>query len=410
MPADVHLSRVLLCCARICVIMARGWHDAWGLAAALLLLALQPCAACSDVLVACGRYAQAPASARTFDWRVAGAPSRRHHSWILPPAGAARAPCSLVPTPSTLASCPTAPHACSPVCRTSSSNINYSVNLSPPGHQYTAGVVATGVPARTFTWKHGFAGLNILNSALVVDGLNDAGLSAAYLWQESAMLISNYTADGPEFALAADDLLAYILGTFSDVDEAVEFMSSGAFQVCFVGGACLGCGYLERQQWILRLRDLQCSPCQHPASQPHTRFTLPHLIQPWCRRRRAIPLLVQLVTGVPGSAVGAMLAGEGGECLHHTLRANQSAPAAGQPHASASPSGSPCRCRCRRPPCSAVVPLQSPQMSSPCTSHCVTLEATRSWCSLGAMWRCGSLPAHCLPSYGAHHCVAVPQR
>ena len=79
MPADVHLSRVLLCCARICFIMARGWHVAWCLAAALLLLALQPCAACSDVLVACGRYAQAPASARTFDWRVAGAPSRRHH-------------------------------------------------------------------------------------------------------------------------------------------------------------------------------------------------------------------------------------------------------------------------------------------------------------------------------------------
>jgi hypothetical protein len=108
------------------------------------------------------------------------------------------------------------------------------VNLSPPGHQYTAGVVAAGVPARAFTWKHGFAGLNILNSAFVVDGLNDAGLSAAYLWQESAMLISNYTTDGPEFALAADDLLAYILGTFSDVDEAVEFMSSGTFQVRFL--------------------------------------------------------------------------------------------------------------------------------------------------------------------------------
>ena len=70
--------------------------------------------------------------------------------------------------------------------------MNFTVELSPPGLQYTAGAVAEGVPARTFTLKHGFAALNILDSGIVVDGLNDAGLSAAYLWQESAMLSGNY--------------------------------------------------------------------------------------------------------------------------------------------------------------------------------------------------------------------------
>ena len=111
------------------------------------------------------------------------------------------------------------------------SDCNFTIDLSPPGLQYTALAVADGIPPGNFTWELGFAGLDLLNGAILVDGLNEAGLSAAYLWQESAMLSGNYSADGPQLALAADDLVPYLLGNFRSVAEAVKFMSSGDLQV-----------------------------------------------------------------------------------------------------------------------------------------------------------------------------------
>lgn len=59
---SAHLLRSLQDCA----VMSARVQAPWGLVAALLLLVVGS-RACSDVLVACGPYAQAPASARTLD-------------------------------------------------------------------------------------------------------------------------------------------------------------------------------------------------------------------------------------------------------------------------------------------------------------------------------------------------------
>ncbi|KAL4443731.1 hypothetical protein ABPG75_011468 [Micractinium tetrahymenae] len=152
-------------------------------AAAVWLVAGGPLAwACSDVFVACGPYAAAPASMRTADW-------------------------------------------------VAYNDLNFTVGLSPPKLQYNAAALAAGLTGTRYTWRHGFAGLFLLDGAILEDGLNDAGLSAAWLWQDASPMQSNYSAEGPEVALAAQDLVPYLLGNFRTVKEVADFMDPQKLQV-----------------------------------------------------------------------------------------------------------------------------------------------------------------------------------
>lgn len=71
-------------------------------------------------------------------------------------------------------------------------DLNYTANLFPPGAVLSAPPLCTACPSRNYTLPLGFAALGMLDGEVLVDGMNEAGLSAAYLWLSGSPLQSNF--------------------------------------------------------------------------------------------------------------------------------------------------------------------------------------------------------------------------
>ena len=89
------------------------------------------------------------------------------------------------------------------------------IKIVPRGQQMTSNA-PDGEKGLSWSSKYGFVGVNALDMDRYCDGLNEKGLSAAFLWLEETEYPQPVVAEN---ALSIQDTGAWILGNFATVDE-----------------------------------------------------------------------------------------------------------------------------------------------------------------------------------------------
>ncbi|MHC4358606.1 MAG: linear amide C-N hydrolase, partial [Planctomycetota bacterium] len=79
-----------------------------------------------------------------------------------------------------------------------------------------------GVKALTWVTEHGFLGQTWRGGSAIVDGVNDEGLYAAYLYLPHFTEYPKYNPADPRPAVGILDLTGYLLGTAGSVSDALE--------------------------------------------------------------------------------------------------------------------------------------------------------------------------------------------
>ncbi|MFA6118500.1 MAG: choloylglycine hydrolase family protein [Parachlamydiales bacterium] len=87
----------------------------------------------------------------------------------------------------------------------------------------------------SWTSKYAYIGITILNSELLVDGMNEKGLSMDALWFADSKYPANITKN--ENTLALEDISNWILGSFANVDEVKEGLKKVNFWVHYINQA-----------------------------------------------------------------------------------------------------------------------------------------------------------------------------
>lgn len=102
------------------------------------------------------------------------------------------------------------------------SNLNSQYVIVPRGYEqrsYVPGGQQTGM---TFKARYGYVGLAVEQKEFVAEGLNEAGLSAGLFYFPGYGQYEDYNPAQQSSSIADLQLVAWILGNFSTVDEAVE--------------------------------------------------------------------------------------------------------------------------------------------------------------------------------------------
>ena len=98
--------------------------------------------------------------------------------------------------------------------------------IAPRGHRFAS---ADGDPVGLkWTGKYGFAGVNGLGRPLVVDGVNEKGLSAGMFYFPGYATYRKVSAEDEGKVLAPWDVATYALGTCATADEAAEAVRKAA--------------------------------------------------------------------------------------------------------------------------------------------------------------------------------------
>ena len=101
------------------------------------------------------------------------------------------------------------------------SDLNSRYAVVPRGftqQSYIPGGVKSGM---TFTAKYGYVGLSVEQDEFVAEGLNEEGLSAGLFYFPRYGLYENYNEAVKAQSIADLQLVAWILGSFKTVDEAL---------------------------------------------------------------------------------------------------------------------------------------------------------------------------------------------
>ena len=94
-------------------------------------------------------------------------------------------------------------------------DLKSELHVVPRGRHMTTSA-PDGEKGLSWTSRYGFVGVNVLDMGRYADGLNEKGLSAAFLWLEE----TEYPVpDKAENALSIQDTGAWLLGNFATVDE-----------------------------------------------------------------------------------------------------------------------------------------------------------------------------------------------
>ncbi|MFI3323360.1 MAG: choloylglycine hydrolase family protein [Rikenellaceae bacterium] len=88
----------------------------------------------------------------------------------------------------------------------------------PRGHQYTS-YTPTGQNGITFSAKHGFVGVAIMDDNFVVEGINELGLSAGLFYFPNYGSYPPYNAENNERTIADMQLVSWMLSQFSTLEE-----------------------------------------------------------------------------------------------------------------------------------------------------------------------------------------------
>lgn len=87
----------------------------------------------------------------------------------------------------------------------------------PKGKQWQSIIEGT---KKGFVWtdKYSFIGINVLNTPIICDGMNETGLSAGILWFPQAEY-PKLDINDLDVTIAFEDLMSWILGSFATVEE-----------------------------------------------------------------------------------------------------------------------------------------------------------------------------------------------
>lgn len=95
--------------------------------------------------------------------------------------------------------------------------------FSPRGIEYK-GVGQDGKVGSGLNWKakYAYTGLNALGQPIVVDGMNEVGLTGGLLNAPNTAVYQNTTAEQSKQSIASYQMLTYVLSNFATVDEVKE--------------------------------------------------------------------------------------------------------------------------------------------------------------------------------------------
>lgn len=96
-------------------------------------------------------------------------------------------------------------------------DLGSQIKYYPAGQKRTS-IATKDKPGKEWTSKFGYYGINAYKQDLVIDGLNDQGLSMGMLWYPPAVYQTVSEKDSAN-AVSVFDLGFYILGNFKTVDE-----------------------------------------------------------------------------------------------------------------------------------------------------------------------------------------------
>ena len=91
----------------------------------------------------------------------------------------------------------------------------------PRGYAQTA-FTPSGANGMEFTSKYGYAGISVMQDEFVTEGLNEAGLSAGLFFFPGYGQYEKYDSTLNSSTLTDMQLVAWMLGSFSTVDEVIE--------------------------------------------------------------------------------------------------------------------------------------------------------------------------------------------
>lgn len=97
------------------------------------------------------------------------------------------------------------------------------IHLHPIGECKTS-KAPFGFKGLEWSNKYGFIAIQVYHLDCVVDGMNEQGLSFAYLWMDGADYSNITDGDSPNL-LAFEDVGGWILGNFKTIDEVIENLS-----------------------------------------------------------------------------------------------------------------------------------------------------------------------------------------
>lgn len=102
------------------------------------------------------------------------------------------------------------------------SEVNNLYTIVPRGHEQQSFLPDGGTDGMRFTAKYGFVGLAMDRQEFVVEGVNEARLSAGLFYFPDYGEYVTYDAGRKHHTMADLQLVSYILSSFATVDEAIE--------------------------------------------------------------------------------------------------------------------------------------------------------------------------------------------
>lgn len=103
--------------------------------------------------------------------------------------------------------------------------MGFQLCVIPRGIQRTARAGAAGAGSKSWTTRHGVVGLSVAgNDAAIIDGMNDAGLSAHLLYMVGGFFNpAEFKGDGSDVSQV--ELASYLLSTCATIDEVRDEMT-----------------------------------------------------------------------------------------------------------------------------------------------------------------------------------------
>ncbi|WP_281612590.1 choloylglycine hydrolase family protein [Flammeovirga sp. SubArs3] len=95
------------------------------------------------------------------------------------------------------------------------------VAIVPKGYAFSS-LTPEGNNGKKFEAKYGIVGLDMLGKDLIIDGMNDAGLSVGIFYFPNLAKYTEYDPSQAENTISSQDVVNYILAQYATVDEVKE--------------------------------------------------------------------------------------------------------------------------------------------------------------------------------------------
>ncbi len=112
-------------------------------------------------------------------------------------------------------------HVLARTCEWGGSFLQSRYVVVPRGYAQTA-LTPAGANGLEFTSKYGYAGISVMQDEFVTEGLNETGLSAGLFFFPGYGKYEDYDAAESKSTIVDVQLAAWILGSFSTVDEVIS--------------------------------------------------------------------------------------------------------------------------------------------------------------------------------------------